>query len=142
MSGRPVLVVPDTIAPLELRRVLVAWKDTRECRRAVSDAIPFLQKAREVLLFSLGEGEPEDRAKKSLADVRAHLVRHSVVVADELWRHARGPTGRELLRFVRNEKADLIVAGGYGRSRLGEWAFGGVTHDLLAESPVCCMLSH
>jgi hypothetical protein len=25
---------------------------------------------------------------------------------------------------------------------LGEWIFGGVTHELLASSPVCCMLSH
>jgi len=37
---------------------------------------------------------------------------------------------------------DLIVAGGYGHSRLGEWIFGGVTHELLGSSPVCCMLSH
>ena len=39
-------------------------------------------------------------------------------------------------------QADLVIAGGYGHSRLGEWIFGGVTHDLLADSPVCCMLSH
>ena len=38
--------------------------------------------------------------------------------------------------------ADLIVAGGYGHTRLGEWIFGGVTHELLTSSPVCCMLSH
>ena len=43
-AGRPVLVVPDTVAPLQLRRVVVAWKDTRECRRAVRDALPFLQR--------------------------------------------------------------------------------------------------
>jgi xylulose-5-phosphate/fructose-6-phosphate phosphoketolase len=33
-------------------------------------------------------------------------------------------------------------SGGYGHSRLGEWIFGDVTHELLASSPVCCMLSH
>jgi len=43
-AGRPVLVAPDTVAPLQLRRVVVAWKDTRECRRAVRDALPFLQR--------------------------------------------------------------------------------------------------
>ena len=48
----------------------------------------------------------------------------------------------ELLRSTKDEKADLIVAGGYGHSRLGEWIFGGVTQELLASSPVCCMLSH
>jgi nucleotide-binding universal stress UspA family protein len=48
----------------------------------------------------------------------------------------------EILRFAKDEKADLIVAGGYGRSRLGEWMFGGVTRDLVADSPLCCLFSH
>ena len=34
-AGRPVLVVPDVIGPMQLRRVVVACKDTRECRRAL-----------------------------------------------------------------------------------------------------------
>jgi nucleotide-binding universal stress UspA family protein len=52
------------------------------------------------------------------------------------------PVAAEILHVVREEDADLIVAGGYGHTRLGEWIFGGVTHELLASSPVCCMLSH
>jgi hypothetical protein len=38
-----------------------------------------------------------------------------------------------------HENIDLIVAGAYGRSRLGEWAFGGVTRDLLTECRICCL---
>jgi nucleotide-binding universal stress UspA family protein len=41
-----------------------------------------------------------------------------------------------------NEDADLLVAGAYGHSRLGEWIFGGVTRDILASSPLCCLMSH
>jgi nucleotide-binding universal stress UspA family protein len=141
-AGRPVLVVPHTIAPLQLRRVVVAWKDTRECRRAVRDALPFLQQAKEVLIVGIGESESESNAKKTLSDVGSYLLRHGVVVAHEIWRQARGPVAAELLHLVRDEGADVIVAGGYGHSRLGEWIFGGVTHELLASSPVCCMLSH
>jgi nucleotide-binding universal stress UspA family protein len=59
-----------------------------------------------------------------------------------MWRRSRGPVPIELLELVRQENADLVVAGGYGHSRLGEWIFGGVTHELLAKSPVCCLLSH
>ena len=140
-AGLPVLVVPDTVAPLQLRRVVVAWKDTRECRRAVRDALPFLQRAKEVLLVGIGEGEAESNAKKTLSDAAGYLLRHRAAVHD-VWRQARGPVAGELLRLVQDEKADLIVAGGYGQSRLGEWLFGGVTHELLASSPVCCMLSH
>jgi len=141
-AGRPVLVVPDTVAPLQLRRVVVAWKDTRECRRAVGDALPFLQRAKEVLLVGIGEGEGESNAKGALSDVAAYLLRHRVAALHDVWRQARGPVAAELLRLVQDEGADLIVAGGYGHSRLGEWIFGGVTHELLASSPVCCMLSH
>ena len=140
-AGRPVLVVPDTVAPLQLRRVVVAWKDTRECRRAVRDALPFLQRAKEVLLVGIGEGEAESNAKRTLSDAAGYLLRHRAAVHD-VWRQARGPVAAELLRLVQDEGADLIVAGGYGHSRLGEWIFGGVTHELLVSSPVCCMLSH
>ena len=141
-AGRPVLLVPDTAAALPLRRVVVAWKDTRECRRAVRDALPLLQQAKEVLLVEIGEDESQTQAKKSLADVAAYLVRHRVIVAAEVWRRPRGQVAAELLQVVEDEKADLIVAGGYGHSRLGEWIFGGVTRELLTASPVCCMLSH
>jgi nucleotide-binding universal stress UspA family protein len=141
-AGRPVLVVPDTVPPLNLHRVIVAWKDTRECRRAIYDAIPLLQQAREVLLLEVGEEDHKGEAKKVLADVTRYLVRHKVLVGGEIWRRARAPAASEILKIVRDEKADLIVAGGYGHSRLGEWIFGGVTHKLLAQSPVCCLLSH
>jgi nucleotide-binding universal stress UspA family protein len=141
-AGRPVLLVPDAVAALPLRRVVVAWKDTRECRRAVRDALPLLKQAKEVVLVEIGEHESQAEEKKNLADVAAYLVRHRVIVAAEVWRRPRRPVAAELLHVVEEEKADLIVAGGYGHSRLGEWIFGGVTRELLTASPICCMLSH
>ena len=38
-SGRPVLVMPDQAAPLSGKRIVVAWKATREARRALADAL-------------------------------------------------------------------------------------------------------
>jgi nucleotide-binding universal stress UspA family protein len=141
-AGRPVLVVPDIVTPHAFQRVMVAWKDTCECRRAVRDALPFLHQAKEVLLLGIGEGNAQPEAKKHLADVGRYLARHRVSVAAEVARSARGTVATELLNFARDEQADLIVAGGYGHSRLGEWMFGGVTHELLAPGHVCCLLSH
>jgi nucleotide-binding universal stress UspA family protein len=57
-------------------------------------------------------------------------------------RPVKGTAANSLLRLVQDESADLIVAGAYGHSRLGEWIFGGMTHALLQESPVCCLFSH
>ena len=90
-TGRPVLVVPDVVTPLYLRRVVVACKDTRECRRAVRDALPFLRQAKEVLVVEIGEDGSKSQEKKGVADVARYLVRHGVIVADEIWKRARGP---------------------------------------------------
>ena len=68
-AGRPVLVVPDVIGPLQLRRVVVACKDTRECRRAVRDALPFLREAKEVLVVEIGEEDSKSEDKRNLADI-------------------------------------------------------------------------
>src|SRR6516164_8334279 len=46
-AGRPVLVVPTGVTALPPRRVAVAWKDVREARRAVQDALPYLARGRE-----------------------------------------------------------------------------------------------
>ena len=43
--GRPTLVVPEEARTLRVEHVVLGWKDTREARRALLDALPFLQKA-------------------------------------------------------------------------------------------------
>lgn len=141
-AGRPVLVVPQDTEGLSARRVMIAWKDTRECRRAVRDALPFLQASEEVLLLEVCEQGSEEEADKRLEDVTSYLVRHRVAVGAKAYLHAKGTIASKLLGFAKDEQADLLVAGGYGHSRLGEWIFGGVTRELLETSPICCLLSH
>ena len=38
--GRPTLVVPEGVSVLRAEHVVIGWKDTREARRAVRDALP------------------------------------------------------------------------------------------------------
>jgi nucleotide-binding universal stress UspA family protein len=141
-AGRPVLVVPAGIGSLELRNVVIGWKDTREARRALQDALPLLGEAKRVSIIGVGETDLEDQTRQQIDDVAGYLARHRIDVATRMTVHVPGPASKELLRIAQDVKADLIVAGGYGRSRLGEWIFGGVTQDLLAASPVCCLFSH
>jgi nucleotide-binding universal stress UspA family protein len=63
-------------------------------------------------------------------------------VGAKVFLRAEHSVAGELLRSAKDENSDLIVAGGYGHSRLGEWVFGGVTRDLLVKSQVCCLFSH
>jgi nucleotide-binding universal stress UspA family protein len=140
--GRPVLAVPNGIDSLSARRVVIAWKDCREARRAVRDALPILQEADEVLLAEVSEGRVKEDAIKGLSDVADYLQRQRVGVTAKAFLRRQDTVAADLIRFAQNEKSDLLVAGAYGHSRLGEWFFGGVTRDLLAGSPICCLFSH
>ena len=73
-AGRPLIVVPPTVEWLDLRSVLVAWKDVREARRAVFDALPILAAAKEVTIVEIPEqdGRHGD-ALSHVADVAAWL---------------------------------------------------------------------
>ena len=139
--GRPVLMVPNGLDGLRANRIAVAWKDTREARRALSDSLPFLHNAERVFLVEVYAKHEAEYVQYSLSNVMNYLSRHRIATAAALVLQAGSATD-ELLRIVRTEDIDLLVAGAYGHSRLGEWVFGGVTWGLLHKSPVCCLFSH
>jgi nucleotide-binding universal stress UspA family protein len=141
-TGRPVLVVPPAIQSLAAKRVVIAWKDTREARRAVQDALPFLQVAKEVIIMEVIEtGRVKDTMHR-LKDVANYLSRHGVTAVAKWVRPIEGTASGALFRVIEEQSVDLIVSGAYGHTRLGEWIFGGMSQDLLTQSPVCCLLSH
>ncbi|MDO9223346.1 MAG: universal stress protein [Caulobacter sp.] len=143
-AGRPVLVAPPDTAQLTVARVVVAWKDTREARRAVSDALPFLQGAEEVHLVELCDGpEAIPAATGRLTHVADYLLRHGVsatIGAEIESQDANAP--HQLLDVAERHNADLIVAGAYGHSRLREWVFGGFTRALLSQTKRAVLFGH
>jgi nucleotide-binding universal stress UspA family protein len=141
-AGRPVLAVPPGIQSLQAERVVIGWKDTREARRALQDALPFLHRAKWATLIEICDHGMEDEGQRHLEDVARYLKWHRVPVGPLLAVHTTDDVAHELIRSASDEDADLIVAGAYGHSRLGEWLFGGVTQELLASSPVCCLFAH
>ena len=48
----------------------------------------------------------------------------------------------DLLRSADEYGADLVVAGAFGHSRVGEWFLGGVTQELLEQRNHYLLLSH
>jgi nucleotide-binding universal stress UspA family protein len=140
--GRPALVVPPKVKSLSAEHVIVGWKDTREARRAVYDALPLLRKAARVLVVEIFEASEKGAAQEQVSDVVHYLVRHQVRADARVVPLEDGSGAKQLLRSAEDEGADLLVAGAYGHSRLGEWVFGGMTRELLAASPICCLLSH
>ena len=140
--GRPTLVVPEEAGTLRAEHVVLGWKDTREARRAVRDALPFLQNATRVTIVEArGEGE-ETTALGRLDDVARYLSRHRVEGGPRVMVRQEGSGAAQLIEIAQEERADLLVTGAYGHSRLGEWVFGGMTRELLSSSPICCLMSH
>ncbi len=143
-TGRPVLVATPDAARLIATSVLVAWKDTRKARRALLDALPFLRRAETVQLVEICEGrELVAAATTHLADIADHLLRHGVTATSRVEIEEKGaPPAIQLLDIAELQKADLIVAGGYGYSRLQERVFGGFTRALLAQTTKAVLFSH
>ena len=140
-AGRPVLVVPESLADGNPgQRVVIAWKDTREARHAVQSAVPYLKMADHIALVEVAEAALEAAAREQLNDVEKYLRRHGIAVNTKSVTYPHGSISDQLRDVARKEGADLIVAGAYGHTRLGEWVFGGVTRGLLQDSEVCCLL--
>jgi nucleotide-binding universal stress UspA family protein len=143
-SGRPVLALPYAgNFPAAGRNVLVAWKSTREAARAVNDALPLLRGAETVTVLAInpdrgigGDGDVP------AADIALHLARHGIKASAAHTPAKEVPEGDALLNYASDIEADLIVAGGYGHSRMRELAFGGVTRTLLTSMTVPIFLSH
>ncbi len=141
-AGRPVLVAPPTAPHLSGKKVVLAWKDSREARRALSDSIPFLDAAEGVLVLEVCDEGGLDDAKIRTGDVVAALRRRKIAAEAKVTLHDHAPASERILEEAAAFGADLVVLGCYGHSRLGEWVFGGVTRDLLAQDAVYLLLSH
>jgi|RhiMethySRZTD1v2_1073278.scaffolds.fasta_scaffold15411_9 nucleotide-binding universal stress UspA family protein len=141
-AGRPVLFVPDKVTSFQGDHVVIGWKGTREARRVLCDALPFLHEASRVTIAEICDAGGEDDARARIDGVARYLARHRIKAGPKVILHRDGSVAAQLIRLAEEEAADLLVTGAYGHSRLGEWIFGGVTHDLLASSPICCLMSH
>lgn len=143
-AGRPVLVVPyagkfKTIGS----KVVLAWNASREATRAVNDAMPLLQKAREVEVLAINpRGGRAGHGDVPGADISLHLARHGVKAnAEHIFSDDVDP-GAMLLSRAADAGADLIVMGAYGRSRLRELVLGGATRHLLRHMTVPVLMAH
>jgi len=139
--GRPVFIVPSSENKLNLSQVLIAWKDTRETRRAVSDALPLLQRADKVTIVEIVDETQLTASRMRLEDVCIWLSRHGIVADTRVEVSSKDETAR-LAEVADELRSGVIVGGAFGHSRAREWALGGVTRDLLLRGKRCSVVSH
>jgi nucleotide-binding universal stress UspA family protein len=142
-AGRHILLVPEKErTKTSFDRILIAWNNSRESARAVAEAMPYLHKAQEVLLVVVGDDRPTEQRATLGTNAVQHLKHHGVDAALHHVKAREGDVGAKLMAEAVRHKADLIVMGGYGHSRLREWILGGVTYNLMHEAPVRLLMAH
>lgn len=140
-AGRPVIIAGVGLSRIEANRIVVGWKDSREARRAVVDALPLLQAAEQVTVATIREGDFANE-EASLDDVLAWMRRHGIDPLSDMLPATAGGAAERLESLAKQLGADLIVTGGYGHGRMREWLFGGMTRDLLSDRTVHRFMSN
>jgi hypothetical protein len=83
--------------------------------------VPILQLAESILVVEVCDWGAEDSVLHRVKDVSRFLIQHRVANVTERVLLQAAIAGDVLIRFAQEVQADLIVAGAYGHSRLGEW---------------------
>lgn len=140
-SGRPVLAVPVTSNQFNLKNMLIGWKDTREARRAIADALPLLKLATKVTVFQIVLIDEKKDSVKRLNEVVNWLKSHEIE-AEALATVSNDTDASQFIALAKKHQANIVVTGAYGHSRFREWVLGGVTDELLRGAHFCTFLSH
>ena len=137
-SGRLILIPAASAMPPNFERVAIAWKPPPQAARAVAAAIPFLTPAKELVVLTIEEPDAGNHDADRLV---RNLARHDIAATSARQQPGQESAGATLLASAR-DRADLLVMGGYGHSRVREWVFGGVTQLVLADAPLPVLIVH
>jgi len=138
--GRPILIAPDYSPKTLLGTVVVGWKETPHCARALSAAYPLLEQAQKVILLNLVEGG--SGIPVSLEHLAQRLKWHGMCVETHSMPSAARTLTYEVARAAADLHADLLVVGAFGHRRIRETLFGGVTQSLLEHAGVPVFMMH
>ncbi len=138
-SGRPVLLASNK-TPEQFATIAIAWKDTAEAARAVTAAMPLLERASRIVIVSVSEnkGASSESARSLAASLRRHNPNVEVVYIVEGYNSLHDT----IMEAADSAGADLLVMGAYGHSRIGEFIFGGFTSHVLAGPKMPVLMAH
>ena len=143
-SGRPVLLCPEPSAERlasTFDRVAIAWDHTAPAARAVADAMPLLQRAAGVRIFTVTDVATPEQLDSGAALV-GHLASHGVTASFETVRRDGSSVGKVFGAYVKAHASDLLVMGAYRHSRLNEWIWGGASNTIIGQPPCWVLMSH
>jgi nucleotide-binding universal stress UspA family protein len=136
ISSTPVLALPEgKTFEMPIRRACIAWDGGEQAASALRAAVPLLGDCQLVKLITVAEKPGGFPATEALR----YLSRHGIHA--ELEEHERrGSTEETLATAVAQNHAELLVMGAYGKSRMREFLFGGVTAYFLDDASAPALL--
>jgi nucleotide-binding universal stress UspA family protein len=142
-SRAPVILVPPRRREALLDCIAVAWNHSREALVSIHAARPLFAHATKIVLL---EGSAADERVELGWNPKFDIVRYmdwqGFSVEREAIRGESNDAGRALVAAARRHRANLLVMGAYGRSRVSEWALGGTTRSVLFDASVPVFLKH
>ena len=143
-SGRPLLIFSGAGADRlssSFEHAAVAWDHSQQATRAVADAMPFLQSAKTVRVFTVTDKETPTEREAGEALVK-HLVAHGIKAGFEAIPKGGSSIGKVFEAYVQKSAIDLLVMGAYRHSRLREFFMPGATYTVVGSPPCWVLMSH
>ena len=122
----------------EIKRVVLAYDGGESCRKALDWMCQSkLLKGLELHLISVGEGHGKGEASGNLAQAEPKLTKAGLNVTTQV---LTGNVEDSIENYVVDSKADLLVMGAYGHSRIRQLLIGSTTSDLLRRCRIPVLL--
>lgn len=134
-SGKPVLVTPAQLR--EIKSMALAYDGSAPADNALKLAAELSQRTEwplSIVTISDDQTMSEKRTQKA-RDFLAPLAIDSTVII------RKGKEDKELLRFIHEQSADLLVMGAYGHNRLRELLVRGTTSSVIRKSTIPVLLT-
>jgi len=137
-SGKPAIMFPRKMETFSAKKLLIGWNNSPEVARAVSLAIPLMQKAKKVHLVTSKEYTKDSIQIKKL---QSFLLCHDIKLTYEIIKTTKVP-GEALLKHSKEGDYDMIIAGAFGHKGFKELMLGGTTKYLLKNTTIPVFMSH
>jgi nucleotide-binding universal stress UspA family protein len=142
-TGVPVLIIPqDWHQEVIATKIVLGWNASRQARRAITDSLPILMAAQSVSVITVDADKNPQHGEEPGADIAHFLSRHGVATEVERLRSEGASVADAILKYAKDNRADLLVIGAYSHSRSQERMFGGTTRSLLHGVTIPTLIAH
>lgn len=134
--AKPALVTADSFRPVE--RMLIAYDGSRGARRALDDGLELTKRLGcETTILTACQLATEEAAADALREAEAIAHAQNANVHVQL---AHGEADAMILHWTHRTRADLIVMGAYGHTRIREFILGSTTQQVLHKATVSVLM--